>query len=79
LGLRGKTLIGDWRGLHNEPGNLHISPGASNEERDGHVLRRTEMHIGVLYEKLIKDDQLEDLVTDKIILKTIFILIRCGS
>jgi len=42
-----------------------------------HVLRGTEMHVGVLFGKLNRDDQLEDLVMDRIILKTVFRLICC--
>ena len=83
MGLRGKKLIGGWRKPHNESCNLHISlnimRAGSNERQDGHVLRRTEMHTVVLYEKLNKDDQLEDHVIDRIILKTVFQLIRCDN
>jgi len=83
LGPRGRKLTGGWRKLHNETCNLHILPniisGGSNEGRGGHVLRRTEMHVGILYEKLNKDDKLEDLVIDRIILKSVFRLISYDS
>ena len=69
-------LTGGWKKLHNESCNLHISPnivrGGSNEWRDGQLLRRTEMHTGVLYDELNKDDQLEGHVIDRMILKRYF-------
>jgi hypothetical protein len=81
LGLIVKKLTGGWRKLHNESCKLHISPNTirvgSNERRDGQVRRQTDMQTVVLYGKLNKEDQLEDLVIDRIILKTVFRLITC--
>jgi len=38
LRVRGKTLIGVWRELHNEPGNLHISPNIiTGHQRKGEM------------------------------------------